>query len=144
MTRVGRLGTGPTPPWRRAVACRAGVQSFPDGGPSPLAPAPFCKPTFTPGALPGPRLQAEEDRRWVNANKTFQAKQAEIMNNVSAALHGPTPAAVTTCEHATLRASYLLPTTPRPCCAPQVPDFKVGESVYKTRWMPPATKAVGN
>jgi len=26
--------------------------------------------------------------------------------------------------------------------APQVSDFKVGESVYKTRWMPPA-KRVG-
>ncbi|KAL4444624.1 hypothetical protein ABPG77_002441 [Micractinium sp. CCAP 211/92] len=51
-----------------------------------------------------PFLQAEEDRRWVNANRTFQAKQAEIMKNV--------------------------------------PDYKVGESVYKTRWMPPA-KPVG-
>ncbi|PRW60799.1 NADH dehydrogenase [ubiquinone] 1 alpha subcomplex subunit 13-B [Chlorella sorokiniana] len=51
-----------------------------------------------------PFLQAEEDRRWVNANQRFVARQAEVMKNN--------------------------------------PDYKPGESVYKTRWMPPA-KAVG-
>ncbi|PSC75101.1 NADH dehydrogenase [ubiquinone] 1 alpha subcomplex subunit 13-B isoform B [Micractinium conductrix] len=51
-----------------------------------------------------PFLQAEEDRRWVNANQTFLARQEGIMKNV--------------------------------------PEYTAGESVYKTRWMPPA-KRVG-
>lgn len=50
----------------------------------PRRPVPRCAPPPLPLKFPPkpPHPQAEEDRRWVNANNTFRAKQAEVMKHV--------------------------------------------------------------
>ena len=95
-----------------------------------------------------PFLQAEEDRRWVNAKAEFDATEAEVMKGVSAT---PTPTPARVGVVVGRRAGCCDRPAPRlrdggvgcsRCRAiappPQVPGYNPGESVYKTRWMPPA------